>query len=384
MERTLAIKVDINWRDPESKLLYQRLRDLGWQAARYRNGVIRRSWAELQNWREVERADDPHGVSKTWRQDGKGELSGAAYSAAEREVRAVWQRECKRVLAGAPLPEWKPDAALSVRGHKNKSESGIRLELEKAQYIAYLQAQSKDSPGGCWLRLPIAKHTRRDEWQGEILNQMISWETPISKATVQVKRNGIMLRLSYSREAPLPVMGERVAILGPLGANGRLSLRTECQTKDYTARLANILAKKDSWDLIRRRVMAQIGRRHGHARLKREMLARLSWDNWLHTYLHTWSREVIQWLATQGVGLIRIDSIESGDWPAAKFVSLLTYKAEEAGMRVTTGAAEADEAAGQRAFKAPITRAGNQQRKRREALRELVHQLGTEKGEQRG
>jgi hypothetical protein len=380
MERTLSIKVEINWKDPESKLLYQRLKDLGWQAARYRNGIIRRSWAELNNWREAERADDRNGISKQWRKEGKGELSGAAYAAAELEARTIWNRERNRILAGSPLPEWKPTAALSIRGNKkSKGDSGVRLEMENGQYIAYLGAQSKDSPGGCWLRLPIAKHTKRDEWQGEILNQMISWQTPILKATVQVKRNGIMLRLSYRREAPLPVMGERIATLGPLWSNGRLLLRTETQTKDYTSKLAIILTKKDNWDGERRRVMGQIGRRHGHARLKRQRLANLSWDDWLHTHLHTWTREIIDWLATQGVALIRVDSIESGDWPAAKFISLLTYKAEEAGMKVTTEAAAAEEPAAQRAYKAPISEAGRRQKKRREALRELVHQLGGEK-----
>src|SRR4051794_23740586 len=45
-QRVLAVKVEIVWKDPVSKRLYQRLRDLSWAAARYRNGFIRRRWAE--------------------------------------------------------------------------------------------------------------------------------------------------------------------------------------------------------------------------------------------------------------------------------------------------------------------------------------------------
>jgi hypothetical protein len=57
-----------------------------------------------------------------------GELSGAAYSAAEREITAAWTRDGKKIRAGAPIPQFKHARSLSIRGHKNRSESEWRGE----------------------------------------------------------------------------------------------------------------------------------------------------------------------------------------------------------------------------------------------------------------
>lgn len=375
LHRTIAVKVEIDWKNPESKQLYQRLRDLSWQAAHYRNGFVRRLWAEAMGWRVAPEEQDKHDITREHRASGKGQLSGDAYSSAESEVRGSWSRDRKKILAGQPLPEWKTSSALSVTGRKDKKGSGVRLEVEDGQYVCYLRAQSQDSPGGCWLRLPIAKNTRRDEYQAAILTPMVSWEIPIAKATVKIKQHGAVVRLSYEKQrAPLPGMGDRIATLGPLEQSGRLLLRTELQTKDYTAEFGNLMRRKDAWDQIRRRVVAQIGRRRGHARAKRQRLERMSWDDWLHTHLHTWSRNVVDWCGTQGVGTIHVECITSGDWPAWKFMELLRYKADEAGIAVVDFA-DVTQAGAARAVKSVIRKSGEKVRKRHEALRELAHQL---------
>src|SRR5262245_9948364 len=375
LSRVLAVKVEIDWRDAKSRELFNRLRDLGWQAAHYRNNCIRSMWAEATGLRVDPEQKDKHDVSKRARQMEKGELSGAAYSAAEREVSAAWTRDRKKILAGQPLPEWKPSAALSIRGHKEKKSSGVRIEMEDGQYVAYLQAQSDKSPGGSWSRVPIAKNTKRDEYQGEILNAMVSWAIPIAKATVQMKRSSIILRLTYEKERPpLPSIGKRVATLGPLEQSGRLLLRTELQTKDYTAEFANLMERKDSWDKIRRRALAQVGWRRGQARMKRKRLANLTWEDWLLTHLHTWTRRVIDWAVTQGVGTIQVVSIDTKDWPAYKFMQLLRYKADEAGIEVKEDGTEQD-AGADRAVKSVIRKSGKAVKRRHEALRELQHQM---------
>lgn len=387
-QRILRVKIEIDWKKEDDRQLYNRLRDLGWQAARYRNMQAMARYGESMGWKKTPEDDDPHGLTKLIRHTEKQDLSGGAYSAAEREVAAAFARDGKRIYAGQPFPQWRPSAALTVRGHKRKAESSIRLELEYGVYVAYLQAQSEKSIGwqpsrqlwatGCtgstWLRLVIAPNTRSDEYLAPTLNRMVSWDVPVRKASVQIKPHGIVLSLTYAIDRPLPAMGERIATLGPVAQDGRLHLRTETDGKDYTAKLNNLLRRKDEWDRIRRRVLAQIGRCAGHARAKRERLARLDWSEWLRTYLHTWSRELVDWTATQGVGTIRIESIGTGDWPAHQFIELIRYKAADAGIAVIEGADITTES-GARAAKAVIGHKQQAIRKRREALRELTHQL---------
>lgn len=370
--RVMAVKVDIDWRSDADRALFQRLRDLAWQAAHYRNWFIRSKVAAAMGWKSD--FHQTNGIEKEIRSTKKGELSGAAYSAAEREVASSWTRDHKRILAGQPLPEWSPAAALSVRGHKKKNESGVRLETEDTRYIAYVQVQNKDCEGGSWLRLPLAKHTERDEYHGDTLRRMVNWETPIEKATIHLKRHGIVLRLTYSIPVALPAVGNRVATLGPVEKDGRLHLRTETQTKDYTSKLYTITERKNAWDLTRRRVLAQIGWRKGHARTKRRVLERLSWDNWLQTYLHVWSREITEWLHSQGVGTLKVQSIENGDWPAHKFVAQLKYKCEDYRIALEEGA-NLEAASSDRAMKSAVRKLKKDVQTRNRALRDLTHNL---------
>ena len=211
-------------------------------------------------------------------------------------------------------------------------------------------------------------------YQGDTLLAMTQWKIPILKATVQIKPSAIIIRLSYEVQGvALPPMGGRNATLGPL-RDGRLLLRTELQTRDYSSKVAEILSKKDSWDLIRRRAMTQIGWRKGHARAKRKLLATMSWDDWLQSHLHMWSRDLINWCGTQGVGTIRIESIANGDWPADRFIALLTYKGADAGIRIAEGA-DVMEAGGERAAKSVVQRQAKKVQRRRQAEREIQHQL---------
>jgi hypothetical protein len=374
-QRVLAVKVDIDWRREESKALYRRLRDLGWMAAHYRNQISHAKWAEMRGWRVDPIEQDKHDATKQIRKTEKGDLSGDAYSCAEQEVQAAWARDGKKILAGQPVPQWKPGAALSISGKEKKSDSGVQLELEGERYILHIRAQSKDSPGGAWLRLPIAQHTRRDEHQGGVLDAMVVWRIPIKKCTIHIEPHGITARLSYKIQLPpLPPMGERIATFGPIDKDGRLLLRTETQTKDYTHKLLYISKLKDSWDLIRRRAKAQIGWRKGHARLKREAIARFALPDKELSCLHMWTREVVDWCISQGVGTIRILEVATGDWPSDRFTALLQYKAEELGIAVEDGAdVTADSSS--RAARAAIERQQRQQKRRREAIRTLSHQL---------
>lgn len=394
-QRVLALKVEIDWKREESKALYNRLRDLGWMAARYRNQQSHTTWAQLKGWLPgtVSKHDK---VSKETREGEKRELSGDVYSCAESEVASAWKRDGKKILAGQSVPEWKPGSALSIAGKEKKTDSGIRLHLENAQYILYVRAQgeySAEAPyvasppdvharGNGWIRLPVAKHTKRDEWQGPILNQMVCWQTPIKKCTIHIERHGVMARLTYRISLlALPPMGERIATLGPARIEEnvlRLHLRTETQTKDYSSKLTYISGLKDKWDKIRRRAKAQIGWRHGHARLKREAIARFALPDKESSCLHMWTREVVDWCASQGVGAIHIVEIATGDWPADRFTFLLKYKAEAKGIRVEEGSdLQIDSSA--RAARAVLGKRQRTVKQRNEAVRTIQHFLKGEK-----
>lgn len=375
-QRVLAVKLDL--RGDEEK--YRLLQDLSFQAARFRNLFLRARWAEAKHLCVNPAQQIPHDVTKWIRADEKQDLSGSAYSAAEREVAAVWTRHAKRILAGAPLPEWKPTAALSIRGHKNQAESGVRLSItEDGKFLAHLQALGDKLPdgtkraGGSWLIIPVAAGTVKD-YQAEMLRQMVTNEVPIRKGTVIIKpgKHEVILRLCYALTIPLPRFGNRVATLGPID-RGRLFLRTECDTRDFSGRLHTVLTHKEDWDLIRRRAMAQIGRAKGSARTKRKVLGHLSWDDWLGTFLHTWSREIINWLHGQGVAKLRIVGLEAADWPIFRFTSMLKDKGEVLGIEILREANLADPST-ERAVKGEIRKQRRKATKAGKAIRELTHQ----------
>lgn len=369
IQRTLGVRIDLDLNSEDDRKLFQRLRDLGWQAASYRNGRMRRLWAQAMGWRVDPEKGDRNDITKQGRQDEKGELSGAAYSAAEREVDAVWKKEVKRILAGAPLPNWRADSALSVRA------DGVKIEWDGKRFIAVLSAQSKDCEGGCRLRLPVSKNTATDQHQSEILHGMVAGTVPANKATVtyRLKRRRVILRIAYSLERELPPMGKRVATLGPI-RDDSIKFRTETQTKDYTSRLKYIFYLGDEWEKIRRRISRQIAWRSGHSRTKRILNARKSPQDAIDTHLDAWSRDMVRWAATQGVGIIKIVGIDTGDWPAYRFMQKVKYKAEEAGMTVSEEVDVSDKST-ERALGAEIKKRQRKVSRRRKAVRELEYQL---------
>lgn len=369
--RVLAVKLDLkgDW------ALFQRLKDLSWQAARYRNLYLRALWAESKNLCVDPTKNIPHDVTKWIRHDEKMELGSNAYAAAEREVLAIWRRHAKRILAGAPLPEWKTTAALTIRGHKERKESGVRLTKEGNHYVIELQAQAAKCEDGAWIKIPLACGAAKD-WQAPLLDDMGAGKISIRKAAVVIKpeRHQVIVRLAYPLAVQFNRFGERKATLGPIGANNRLWLRTEFESRDFTGRLGTLLKHKQDWDLIRRRVLCQIGRRKGSSRSKRHLLANLSWEGWLQNWLHQWSREIIDWLKSQGIGDLTVVGLESADWPAFRFTQMLKDKGDAATMKVHTEA-ELAEPSTERAVKREIDRKRKQARKTGAAIRELGHRF---------
>lgn len=378
--RVLAVKLDLRDKDD----VYRRFQELSRHASHYANHHLLARWVTLEGYCVDPKKNIPNDVTKKARAERKGDLSGAAYSAIERETAAAWKLWLKRGAGNGPLPMRKPTSALLVRGHQNRKESGVRLsEGKEGQILAELQVQNAHSEGGSWIAVPLAMGTAKD-YQIELIRRMVSWEIPILKAALVIHpvRRRVLLRLSYALKTPLPRFGNRTATLGPIGPialedgtkkPGRLFLRTECDTLDYSDRLHTLLARKDEWDLIRRRVCAQIGRSKGAARKKRIVLSRLSWESWLDTFLHTWSRQMMRWLSGQGIAALTVTGLETDDWPAYKFVNLLTWKGEEYGITVKQQA-DLAESGTERAVKQEVQRKRRRATKQAKALRELSYQ----------
>lgn len=369
--RVLTVKLEP---PPEQ---WRLLRALAWQAMAYRNAFVRARWAEAMGLRTPEAADDKAGVSKRARREEKADLSGSAYSAAEREVQAVWTRDGKRMLAGAPLPQWRQADSLAIRGHKNRAESGVRICELQGQFFADLQVQAAAVNGQSWVRVPIADGM--DDWLEPRLRLMASDQCPVLKGVVifNVRRGKTLLRLCYEETAELPPMGVRKATLGPVHVkSGRLLLGTETQTRDYTHWLVAMRERKEKMDLARRRISAQIGRQRGHTRKKRRAVARFLVTDWQRTHLHQWTRDIITWCQSQGIGQITVLDLAGGDWPAHQFTELLRYKAADANINIAEqDAATLKDEATSRAAKREVERKRRKAKKLGDATREIAAQL---------
>ena len=181
------------------------MRELAWQAMRYKNKFVRARLAEATGLRVDPSAGDKADVTKKVRKEEKEELSGAVYAQAEREVQATWARDQKRILAGAPLSQWRQNDSLSIRGHKQRAESGVRIEQDGAGFAVDLAVQNKDCDGGCWMRVEVARGTEIDEYQAPLLRLMSSGQVPILKAVVTFRtmRGKTYLRLAYAHQVVL-------------------------------------------------------------------------------------------------------------------------------------------------------------------------------------
>ena len=96
----------------------------------------------------------------------------------------------------------------------------------------------------------------------------------------------------------------------------------------------------------------------------------MTWQDWLNTYLHQKSFEIISWLRGQGIGHLTITGLEQEDWPVFKLKQMLTYKGEAAGLQVSEEESLEDPSM-ERAVKSEVRRQRRKATKVRTAIREL-------------
>lgn len=330
LNRVITFRLDP---DRETWLLLRRRAS---QSAAYRNKHAQAKLGDALGWRVPEGAAKDTLV-KLVRATERGDISACVYSGCESEVKKDWTRDGRKCMAGKRLAQYGdnnlPIATISGRAGVEILEDGA------GGYVARLNVSARHVEGGCWITVPLhGGAAKKDEHRGQALHEFAHEDKRITAARVLFKIHAgkTLLQITHRVRAPaLPAMGERRATLSQL-TDGRLVLRVDDarQQQDYTSRVRALERLAANDDGLRRRLQAQIGRRRGHARIKREKIAEAGFTRRRDTLLHQWSRELADWLETQGVGQLTVVGLVGGSWAAHKLMQLLAYKCAERGCKV--------------------------------------------------
>lgn len=337
----LWAKIHLDLKSERDRAVFQKLKWTGRDEDRYFNQCVYHLWARAAGYTIRGADDDDRGaIWRACRATHKGTLSASAYDAIEREALGSWKSFVEKQKKGkgrihdglARLPQRLPEkdgSHLAFRG------SGVRIIKRGELWVCEFRLRNQKSGEGS-IQLPIARRTARSAYHSGILEGMTAGEIPILKAVVklQLKKRRVRIGLTWRKTVELPPVGERVATLGPVEKNGLLRLHTETQTRDYTHWYQTFLRRKGNAEQARRRVIRKLGRSKGHARRKRRWLEKQRLENWQQPHLHKGSKDMIEWLVTQGVGTLQYQGLETGDWPAAAFVTMLAYKGAEKSIAV--------------------------------------------------
>jgi transposase len=150
-------------------------------------------------------------------------------------------------------------------------------------------------------------------------------------------------------------------------------LRTECDTVDYSSFLYHLRKMKDEYEGTARRLRYTIGRSKGSARhLRRKLVDAGNYADWAKERCHEWSRRIITYCQSVGVGKLVVLPIANQDWPAYQFVLMLKYKGAAVNIDVTdeSGASITDESV-DRALSASVKTRQRTAKRVREAVRTL-------------
>lgn len=324
--RVLSVKLS-RVGDDEWKLL----RDAASQSARYANSIVSSLMAEFCGYRAPEGAKN---LSVYIRGRCKGELSGAAYSAIEREVQAEFKKNRKHIWAGTARPPfYSADRALSIR------KDGVRvMQSDKGFAIRLVILAAAHYPP---FMLEIEKNTRNDDFVSPLLQQFAAGCGPTScRLVFDPMHRSIHARLGYEVTIAVAAVGERTATL-EFNRDGRFLLRADhIPAEDLTHRVTQMRSMKLHFEGIRKRILRRgFGRGKGDARRRRKHLVRLgSFDAWAKEYLHKFSLDILRWCQQGGVGYLSILDVGDGDWPAYRLKQYLAYKGELFGVALVDGA----------------------------------------------
>jgi len=333
-------------------------------------------FAERNGWRPPEDTtkDSLTKLSRCERDD----LSSAIYVACENRVKQDWKRIGPRIWSGVQIPTYKKGSLpidSGARPGKKKGCCGIAIvRTASGGYAARLHVTANYAEGDNWIEVPLSRRTDIDERRGQKACEFADGTCQVLSGTIEFKRSMVLLRVAFKVRRDVPLMGQRVATLSEF-ADGRLLLRGEFGSVDYSSRLYALKNKKQTWDGMRRRFSRYMNRRKGSARNHREKLAQHSFSQWAETEMHAWSIQMVEWAEAQGCGSISTILIGT-DWPANSLETKLAYKADERGIKVVK--ASLDNESTERAADATLNKRKQRAKKLGEAVREISHQLGDE------
>jgi|GEM_PF-6032186 len=338
------------------------------QATAYMNRYSVHLYAERNGWRAQAEKDKPTSTVHA----SPGELSSAIYVACQQRVRSDWSRIGGRIKHGGVIPTYRRGTIPFDSGGRPDRGGNCGVKIIRARdggfsAMLHVSAQKSDALG--WIEVPLGRSTVRDQFRAITAAELADGERPILKGEVRILRGSgkVLLSVATRYERTLAPLGQRTATLSEF-EDGRLFIRTECGSLDYSSRLHALREKKLHWDAIRRRFTRRMMRRKGCSRTIRRKLDHFGLDRWLDTEMHRWSADIVRWAHSQGCARIVIAPLIGSDWPAHMLAVRIRYKAADYGLSVDEPALDQEPTA--RAVEAEV-------RKTRSRAKKLADAVGT-------
>ena len=189
-----------------------------------------------------------------------------------------------------------------------------------------------------------SKFSWKDKGAVDIVNRIVSGEYKMSDSQIQKgQRKGLTLFLTYSHEADKPDLDQERVCGVDLGVvvPAVCAINTGPQRR-YLGDGHDVWAARSKFRAERRRQQKRQGQQSKGRNWKRSVKE----DNWIHTYYHTLTRQVIKFCEQFGCGTIHMEDLTKLRqkeveteykrllWVPAKFHDLLKYKADEKGIQV--------------------------------------------------
>jgi hypothetical protein len=257
----------------------------------------------------------------------------------ERKCQGVWQRAGQLILRGTErLARYSADRALAIRatGHSG----GVNFGWDGDTPVLDCKIQPSGTPDPVRLRVALESSGARKDWYIRSAVAAI-WGKRWTPGMVTIRFD----RMRHTVDAQVSVRippdseveaGEGHAVLGPLDEHGQLWLRTDAgDNYDFSDSVYRMGHQKQHFQGIQKRIRATAGHGPKRRRVKRDLLAKQSFQDWVQGPLHQLSAAIIGACQKSGVGLLTVMGLSDGDIPWHELVHQLGYKGQDAGVEVT-------------------------------------------------
>lgn len=344
VKRTVQLPIEYPGDD-----VWKELRAVAAEAARFGNlvlggqylaksGFVADVLAELGievDGKEINRASE-----NVLYKQANGSLSGWVRNAMKQgRCRAYWQRNGKLVLRGSErLACYSADRALSIQADQRSNQGALyEWDGESPVLVCRFRPARTHEP----IRLTVALNSTRARKDAYITDAIGAiWSGDWIPGTIHFRfdrrRRKLSALIAYSYEVPEPAGGPE-AVLGPLTEDRQIWLRVgdDGPAIDFSDRLRVIDQRKEHHagivDRLRRKAgrRGRSGRYHKH---RRKLDAVQSFGDWSYAHIHEWSAHIVAWCVDRDVGVLIVDGIDDGEWPAHDLRQKLKYKCEDAGI----------------------------------------------------